>query len=141
MQSRNNAHCVHILAEDVQRLVLDGVNKAHISLAIDESTDNTDISTLCVFVRYFNGKDFKEELLALIPLEGCTTGDIIFGKLQELFKKYGLSFEKVNLIVTDGAPTMLCKKKKGVWYAELRMLLPKRMHFTVLFTKVSCAPN
>lgn len=40
------AHRVHILAEDVQRLVIDGIKLA-----------NTDISQLCVFVRYF-GKDF-----------------------------------------------------------------------------------
>lgn len=32
------------------------------------STDHTDISHLCVFVRYLDGKDFKEETLALIPL-------------------------------------------------------------------------
>jgi len=81
------ARRVHVLAEDVQRLVLDGVKEAqHISLAVDESTDNTDISQLSIFVRYFDGKDLKEELLALIALEGNTTADIIFGKLEELFK-------------------------------------------------------
>lgn len=63
------------------------------------------------FVRYFDGKDFREELLALIPLEGNTTGDIVFGKLEELFTKHGLSFEKVNFIVTDGAPAMVGKNK------------------------------
>lgn len=106
------ARRVHVLAEDVQRLQLDGVKKAqHISLAIDESTDHTDISQLCVFVRYFDGKDFREELLALIPLEGNTTGDIVFGKLKELFTKHGLSFEKINFIVTDGAPAMVGKNR------------------------------
>lgn len=55
----------------------------YVSLAIDESTDNTDISQLCIFVRYLNGKVFREELLALLPLEDNTTGDIIIGKLGE----------------------------------------------------------
>ena len=86
---------VHVLAEDVQQLVIDDIKEARYpSLAIDESTDNTDISQMCIFVRYFDGKDFKEELLALIPLEGLTTGTIIFGKLEELFQKHVLSFEK-----------------------------------------------
>lgn len=58
------------------RLVSDGVKDAkHISLAIDESTDNTYISQLCVFVRYFDGKDFREELPALISRESLATGD------------------------------------------------------------------
>ncbi|KTF70974.1 hypothetical protein cypCar_00047648 [Cyprinus carpio] len=74
---------VHVLAEDVQRLVIDEIKEArYLLLAIDESTDNTDISQMCIFVRYFNGKDFKEELLALIPLEGLTTGAIIFDSLS-----------------------------------------------------------
>lgn len=61
----------------------------------------------------------------LILLEG-DTGDIIFGKLEELFKKHGLSLEKVNLIVTDPAPAMVGNKK---------MLHPKLMHYTVSITK------
>lgn len=40
---------------------------------------------MCIFGKYFNVKYFKEELLTLIPLEGSTTGAIIFGKLEELF--------------------------------------------------------
>uniref|UniRef100_UPI003AB06FCF zinc finger BED domain-containing protein 5-like n=1 Tax=Centroberyx gerrardi TaxID=166262 RepID=UPI003AB06FCF len=124
MRSESTARRVHVLAEDVQRLVLDGVKEAqHISLAIDESTDNTDISQLCVFVRYFDGKDFKEELLALIPLEDNTTGDIVFGKLEELFKKHGLSLEKVNLVVTDGAPAMVGKNRGLV--SRIKNVAPK----------------
>ena len=100
------------MAEDVQRLITDEIKEArYLSLAIDESIDNTDISQMCVFVRYFDGKDFKEELLALIPLEGLTTGAIIFGKLEELFQKHGLSFEKVNLVVTDVAPAMIGRNR------------------------------
>ena len=86
--SANTAVCrVRVLAEDVQRLVIDEIKEGrYISLAIDESTDNTNISQMCVFVRYFDGKDFKKELLALIPLEGLITGAIIFEKLEQLFQ-------------------------------------------------------
>ena len=100
------------MAEDVQQPVIDENKEArYLSLAIDESTDNTDISQMCIFIRHFDGKDFKEELLALIPLEGLTTGAIIFGTLEELFQKHGLSFEKVNLAVTDGAPAMIGRNR------------------------------
>ena len=49
----------------------------------------------------------SEELLALLPLEDNITDDTIFGKLEDFFKKHGLSLDpKVNLIVTDGALAM-----------------------------------
>ena len=97
----------------LEELVIDGIKDAkYVFLAIDESTDNTDISQLCIFVRYFNGKDFQEELLALLPLEDNTTGDIILGKLEEFFEKHGLSMDKVNLIVTDHWPWLA---KTVVW--------------------------
>ena len=100
----------------LEELVIDGIKDAkYVFLAIDESTDNTDISQLCIFVRYFNGKDFQEELLALLPLEDNTTGDIILGKLEEFFEKHGLSMDKVNLIVTDHRPWLA---KTVVWWAE-----------------------
>ena len=51
------------------------------------SLANNDISQLCIFVRSLNGKDFQEELLALLPLEDNNTGDIIIGKLGEFFEK------------------------------------------------------
>ncbi|XP_071059414.1 zinc finger BED domain-containing protein 5-like [Pseudochaenichthys georgianus] len=140
LSASTTARRVHVLAEDVQRLVLDEVKKAeHISVAIDESTDTTDISQLSVFVRYFDEKDFKEELLALIPLEGNT--EIIFEKVEELFKKHGLLLQKVNLIVTDGAPAMVGKNRGMV--SRFKNVAPKTnalhclIHQSVLYAKLS----
>ncbi len=80
------ARRVRVLAEHVQQTVIDGIKEAkYILLAIDESTDKKSISQLCVFVRYFDGKDFREELLALLPLGDNTTADIIFRKLEDFF--------------------------------------------------------
>ena len=71
----------------MQGAVISDLNQAnYFSLAVDESTDNTDVAQMCVFVRYFDGKEFKEDLLAFIPLEGQTTADIIFTKLSERFE-------------------------------------------------------
>ncbi|KAM8729080.1 protein FAM200A-like [Acanthopagrus schlegelii] len=136
------ARRVHVLAEHVQQVVIEGIKEAkYISLAIDESTDNTDISQLCVFVRFFDGKDFREELLALLPLEDNTTADIIFGKLEDFFKSHGLSFDKINLIVTDGAPAMIGKNKGLV--SRIKTVAPKTnalhciIHQSVLCAKLS----
>eukprot|EP00064_Thunnus_orientalis_P010877 superscaffoldBa00001515_g10906 len=58
---------VRVLAEDIQRLVLDGVKEAqHVSLAVVESTENTKTSQLCVFgcsmftsVKAFEGQQYS----------------------------------------------------------------------------------
>ncbi|KAL0146797.1 hypothetical protein M9458_057736 [Cirrhinus mrigala] len=112
LSARSAARRIEALSDAVQGVIIDGVSHAnYFSLAIDESTDNTDVAQLCVYVRYFDGKDFKEELLFLFPLEGHTTEEAIYAKLEELFKLHSVSFERVNLIVTDGAPAMVGKHR------------------------------
>ncbi|XP_061589548.1 SCAN domain-containing protein 3-like [Cololabis saira] len=112
LSARSATRRIDALSDAVHGVILSGLSQAnYFSLAIDESTDNTDVSQMCVYVRYFDGKEFREELLSLIPLEGNTTGEIIFNKLEEVFRLHSLSFEKINLIVTDGAPAMLGKHR------------------------------
>ncbi|KAL0203725.1 hypothetical protein M9458_001743, partial [Cirrhinus mrigala] len=142
LSASTNARRVHVLAEQVQKAVIDGVKEAkYFSLAIDESTDNTDISQLCVFVRYFDGKNFREELLALLLLEDNTTADIIFGKLEDFFKSHGLPLDKISLTVTDGAPAMIGKNKGLV--SRIKTVAPKTnalhciIHQSVLCAKLS----
>ncbi|KAJ4941301.1 hypothetical protein JOQ06_027586 [Pogonophryne albipinna] len=66
-----------------------------ISLAIDSSCDRTDMEQLSVFVRFFDGKIFREKLLCLLTLPGRTTGEIIFHELTQFFEKNGLN--KTNM--------------------------------------------
>ena len=47
------------------------VGQPLMSIAVDEYTDRTDTTQLCIYVCLCNGKVFKEELLRLLPLEGC----------------------------------------------------------------------
>ncbi|XP_042338408.1 SCAN domain-containing protein 3-like [Plectropomus leopardus] len=108
LSARSASRRIDALSDAVHGVIISDLSQAeYFSLAIDESTDNTDVSQMCVYVRYFDGKEFREELLSLIPLEGNATGEVIFTKLEELFKLHSLSFEKINLIVTDGAPAMV----------------------------------
>ncbi|XP_053177223.1 SCAN domain-containing protein 3-like [Scomber japonicus] len=139
LSARSAARRVEALSDRVQGEIITGVSHAnYFSLAIDESTDNTDVAQLCVYVRYFDGKNFKEELLSLSPLEGHTTGDAIFAKLEELFQLYSLTFQRVNLIVTDGAPAMMGKHRGLV--SRLKELAPQ-MHglHCLIHQSVLCA--
>ncbi|KAL6462531.1 hypothetical protein MHYP_G00289530 [Metynnis hypsauchen] len=66
---------VEVLAEDCLCALLSSLKKADfMSLAIDTSCDRTDIEQLSVFMRFFDEKAFREELLCLLPLHGHTTG-------------------------------------------------------------------
>ncbi|XP_031424446.1 SCAN domain-containing protein 3-like [Clupea harengus] len=142
LSARSATRRIDALSNAVQGAVISDLNHAkYFSLAVDESTDNTDVAQMCVFVRYFDGKEFKEDLLAFIPLEGQTTADIIFTKLSERFERLSLSFEKVNLLVTDGAPAMVGKHRGLV--SRLKEVAPQMqglhclIHQSVLCARLS----
>ena len=81
------------------------------SLALDESTDQTDTALLAVFVRGIDQKfHIFEELLALCPLKGRTRGTDILEALKTALIRYGLSLKNLAGVATDGAPSMVGKK-------------------------------
>lgn len=103
----SNMRRVESLASDVFKTLLDKLRKAEVmSLAVDESTDNSDVAQLCLYVRFFDGECFREDLLGLIPVEGHTTGEILFTKIASFFEENNLDLARINMLVTDGAPSM-----------------------------------
>lgn len=79
------------------------------SLALDESTDAVDTAQLAVFIRAVDDNfHVTEELLALCPMKGTTTGKDVFNELDKLIRTCpGLSYSKLTGITTDGAPSMV----------------------------------
>uniref|UniRef100_A0A3Q2PF54 HAT C-terminal dimerisation domain-containing protein n=1 Tax=Fundulus heteroclitus TaxID=8078 RepID=A0A3Q2PF54_FUNHE len=78
----------------------------YFSLALDESTDVTDVSQLLVFARTIvNAFDVHQELLKLASLHDTTKGSDIFSGVTSAVGEYG-GFEKLSAVVTDGAPAM-----------------------------------
>ncbi|CAL9706387.1 unnamed protein product [Knipowitschia caucasica] len=144
LSARTAVRRIEALSSDIHGKITRALHKAdHYSLAIDESTDTTDVAQMCVYVQYFDDKSvsFQEELLFLIPLEGQTTGDILFAKLEEQFRENSLPLEKVNFIVTDGAPSMVGKRRGLV--SRLKEVAPNiqalhcLIHQSVLCAKLS----
>ncbi len=85
LSARSAACRVEALSDMVQGVIIES-QANYFSIATDKGTDSTDVAQLCIYVRYFDGKDFRKGLLSLIPLEGHTTEDVIFTKLEELFR-------------------------------------------------------
>lgn len=81
------------------------------SLALDESTDITDLQQLAVFI-HFVSSDFivKEELLDLIALQESICGVDIKNALDSIMKTFDVPLDKLVSIATDGAPGILGKK-------------------------------
>ena len=94
MSDTTTGRRVDDLATDIFETLLARLKEADfMSLAVDESTDNSDTAQLCLFVRFFDGDGFKEDILNLIPLEGHTTGEIIFQNIVAVFPTRNINTE------------------------------------------------
>ena len=92
------------------------------SLAVDESTDQTDIAQVAVFIRGIPpGFDIIEELANLVPLTGTTTGTDIFEAVNTVVAGLNLTTEKLQCIASDGAPSMTGKRRGALTLLENSM--------------------
>lgn len=81
---------VEVISDDLlSQLLKDIENAEYFSLALDESTNSTDIAQLIVWVRFLKGDKFAEEMLALLPLRGKTRGEDIHSALMSFFHRPG----------------------------------------------------
>ena len=76
------------------------------SLALDESTDNSDTAQLMASVRYFN-EGVSKDFLCLLPLKGTTTARDICSALLKFDEENHLTWENLVSLCTEGAPSML----------------------------------
>lgn len=106
----SNIRRVEIFVTDVFETLLEELKKADVMfIEVDDSTDRGDTTQLCMYVRFFDCKIFREELLGLLLLDGHTTGEVVFEKMSAFFIDNGLDMERVCMFVTDGAPSMTGK--------------------------------
>ncbi len=86
------------------------------SIAVDESTDLTDVAQLCVWVR-------------LLPLVGQTRGEDILNAFLAFFDEKKLSWSGLASVCTDGAPSMRGKEKGLVGLMKKREEIPNFIRF------------
>lgn len=98
------------MGEQVENSMLSLVKHSpYFSLCLDESTDQSDVAQLLIFVRTVS-KDFsiKEELFDMCSLHGTTKGQDIYNAVKTSVDRIG-GLSQCSVIVTDGAPVMLGK--------------------------------
>ena len=81
------------------------------SVAIDESTDITDVVQLAIFIRGV-GDTLKvtEEFVELVPMLDTTTASDIFTALIGALERVGVDWSRVVSLATDGVPSMTGRK-------------------------------
>ncbi len=99
------------------------------SIAVDESTDLTDVAQLCVWVRFPKEQSFQEEMLCLLPLVGQTRGEDILNAFLAFFDEKKLSWSGLASVCTDGAPSMRGKEKGLVGLMKKREEIPNFISF------------
>ena len=97
-----------------EQLVGKGKDFIAYSLAVDESTDTSDIAQLSIFICGVDSSlSITEELLALRPMHGTTTGQDLYEEVSRCVNEMGLPWEKLVGLTTDGAPAM-CGHRSGL---------------------------
>lgn len=97
-----------------EQLVEKGKDFMAYSLAVDESTDISDIAQLSIFIRGVDSSlSITEEFLALRPMHGTTTGQDLYEEVSRCVNEMGLPWEKLVALTTDGAPAM-CGHRSGL---------------------------
>uniref|UniRef100_A0A674D230 HAT C-terminal dimerisation domain-containing protein n=1 Tax=Salmo trutta TaxID=8032 RepID=A0A674D230_SALTR len=81
------------------------------SVAIDESTDITDVAQLAIFIRGVDDTlTVTEEFVKLVPMTDTTTAADIFTALVGALDRVGVDWSRAVSLATDGAPSMIGKK-------------------------------
>lgn len=81
-------------------------NCSFYSLALDETTDNTDVAQLLIFIRLVDNQfNVEEELLSLMSLHNTTKGVDVYRAMEIAVEPIG-GFSKLSAVCTDGAPSM-----------------------------------
>lgn len=76
------------------------------SVALDKSTDETEISPLAIFFSVDDKIEVTEELLSLCPMHGCTTAIQIFQQLCGAIERFGVPWNRLVGITMDEALSM-----------------------------------
>ncbi|XP_067950419.1 general transcription factor II-I repeat domain-containing protein 2A-like [Watersipora subatra] len=99
---------IETLSKDIERKLKEvESNFIYFSIALDESTDNSDIAQLAIMVRGIDDQfSITEDFLTMSSLHGTTTGQDTFDNLLKELEDFNLPLEKLSGICTDGAPAM-----------------------------------
>uniref|UniRef100_A0A3Q3DRZ8 HAT C-terminal dimerisation domain-containing protein n=1 Tax=Hippocampus comes TaxID=109280 RepID=A0A3Q3DRZ8_HIPCM len=101
-----SARTVHdrtiMMSNQIEARQVKDINAAPVfSLALDESTDVSNLSQFSVIARYVVGDTLHEESLAVLTMKGTTKGEDLFKSFTEFAKEKNLPMDKLVSVCTD----------------------------------------
>ena len=132
------------MADDVKSMFIQDLRDSKFSLTVDESTFANQ-SVLLAFVRYVKDVKICEELLFMKTLIN-TTGEHVCNAVTNCFKINDISIHNMISVCTDGAPSMIGKRKgcvprlledRNVFIIHCILHRENRNHIAILQTVVS----
>ena len=130
-----------LLAYDLMSQLDEGLQNAPgISLAIDESIDNTNNAQLMVFVRYYNAgvKEFCQDLIGVTNLKQRTRGEDISEALKSMLDSRNIDVKFIISVTTNGAPSMIGRGRRLT--AQLKEDNPNMINYhCITHQSVLCA--
>ena len=99
------------LGDNIEGTLKDNLSECVLySLALDESTDQSDTVQLVIFIRGIDENfNIIEEMLDFCQIKGKTTGKDIYEFANLSLDKFNIDRKNIYLITTDGAPALTGK--------------------------------
>ena len=115
------------------------------SVAIDESTDITDVAQLAIFIRVVeNTFIVSEEFVEMVPMSSTTKTADIFISLVGALDRVGVDWSHAVSLATDGAPSMIGRKAGVVAMFREKVMQNQNLIFglfTVFYIRKLCAAS
>ncbi|KAJ0069923.1 hypothetical protein NL108_016510 [Boleophthalmus pectinirostris] len=91
------------------------------SVALDESTDVTDVAQLAIFIRGVDASlNVTEEFVSVVPMTDTTTANDVFVSLVGALDKLEVNWSSAVSVATDGAPSMIGERQEWLRSSEKR---------------------
>ena len=103
---------VEELSGDLKSQLKDNVKSfIAFSIALDESTDVTDVAQLAIFIRGVDASlNVTEEFVSVVPMTDTTTANDVFVSLVGALDNLEVDWSRAVSVATDGAPSMIGRK-------------------------------
>ena len=94
------------------------------SLALDESTDQSVIEQLVIFIRGIDENfNIIEEMLNFCDIKNTTTGKDIYEFVNLSLDKFNIDRKNIYSITTDGAPALTGKHNGFILYSKNLLIM------------------
>lgn len=106
-RSKISAIVKNVLNKHIVQKTTQILQRKHFSIFIDESTDVSDIKTLCILARYVDRGQIQSYLLDLVHLRDSAVAEHLYECLKHSLTKHGLSINSIVGLCVDNANVML----------------------------------